>query len=671
MIDFGRAICGDFESARQREWLVTNSLGGYAMGTIAGVLTRRYHGLLVAALDPPLGRTLMVSKVEETARYADRSYDLSANQWAGAVVNPHGYHHLDRFHLEGTTPVWTYACANALLEKRVWMQQGANTTYVQYRLRRATAPLTLAVKVLINYRDYHGTTRAHDWRMQIDAIDHGLRVAPYDGATPFFLLSDWAGATPHHDWYRDFHRSTEAYRGLDAAEDHLHAATFEASLQPEAALTLVFSTEAAPGLNGAADWAARQDHEAMLLKKADLGHADAALQHLVLAADQFIVQRPTETDPQGQTVIAGYPWFGDWGRDTMIALPGLTLCTGRPEVAARILRTFGQFVDQGMLPNRFPDHAEEPEYNTVDATLWYIEAIRAYHAATGDDDLLRDLFPTLQSIIDWHIRGTRYKIHVDPEDGLLYAGEPGVQLTWMDAKVGGWVVTPRVGKPVEINALWYNALRLVADFARRLKEPHAPYTERADAVRAAFGRFWSERWGHLYDVLDAPGGDDASLRPNQLFAVSLPHSPLAPERQKAVVDACAAHLLTAHGMRSLSPLDPSFAGHYGGGPLERDGAYHQGTVWSWLIGPFVVAHLRVYEDREAARSYLHPLLRHLHAAGVGSISEVFDGAPPFTPRGCPAQAWGVAELLRAALLTQPETPKKRGRKAATSRKSGS
>jgi predicted glycogen debranching enzyme len=352
-------------------------------------------------------------------------------------------------------------------------------------------------------------------------------------------------------------------------------------------------------------------------------------------------------EPNGRTIIAGYPWFGDWGRDTMISLPGLMLVTGRHDEAARTLRTFAHFVDQGMLPNRFPDGGETPEYNTADATLWYFEAIRAYHAATSDATLLRDLFPVLQEIIEWHQRGTRYNIRMDPDDGLLYAGEPGVQLTWMDARVGDWVVTPRIGKPVEVNALWYNALRIMADFARHLGESAELYDTLAEQAQDGFARFWNEATGYCYDVLDGPEGDDPALRPNQLFAVSLPHSPLTCQQQRAVVDACARHLLTSHGLRSLAPDAPAYIGHYGGDQRQRDAAYHQGTVWGWLIGPFVSAHLRVYGDRELARSFLQPLIHHLADHGLGSISEIFDGDPPFTPHGCIAQAWSVAEVLRA------------------------
>jgi predicted glycogen debranching enzyme len=384
------------------------------------------------------------------------------------------------------------------------------------------------------------------------------------------------------------------------------------------------------------------------------------VRQLVLAADQFVARRPLADEPEGMTVIAGYHWFGDWGRDTMIALPGLALATGRPDLAARVLRTFARFLDRGMLPNRFPDQGEAPEYNTVDATLWWFEAVRATHAATGDDGLLKDLWPALEAVVDWHRRGTRYGIAVDPVDGLLRAGEPGVQLTWMDAKVGDWVVTPRVGKPVEINALWYNALRAMAGFARRLHGSVRDWEAAADRVRDAFERFWCEPAGHCYDVLEGPGGDDRSLRPNQVFAVALPESPLSADRQRRVVDACACHLLTSHGLRSLAPGDPAYRGAYGGDQTQRDGAYHQGTVWGWLLGPFALAHARAHGDRQAARALLEPLGHHLADYGVGSIAEIFDGEPPFAPRGCVAQAWSVAETLRAWQALSGDGPARRG-----------
>ena len=663
MLDFGREICGNSAVAEAREWLVTNGIGGFASGTIAGLLTRRYHGLLVAALEPPLGRTLLVAKVDETAEYdgiypeSGQFYPLHTNRWPGGALEPNGHYHLNRFHLEGTTPVWTYACANALLEKRIWMQPGANTTYVQYYLARATGPLSLEAKAFVNYRDYHSTTIVNDWQPEITPVEKGLCLRLFAEAVPFYLLSDQAQFNPQFDWYEDFFLSVEEYRGQsDVEEDHIYAALIRATLRPGDSLTLVASTEVHPNLDGVAAYAERQAYEQGLLERAQKAWPGVSLaepvRQLVLAADQFIVKRPTTRDADGRSIIAGYHWFSDWGRDTMVALPGLTLATGRPEIAASILRTYAQFMDQGMIPNRFPDVGQTPEYNTVDATLWYFEAIRAYHVATGDDDLVCELFPVLANAIMWHRRGTRYSIHMDESDGLIYAGEAGIQLTWMDAKIDNWVVTSRIGKPVEINALWYNALRIMADFARLLNEDAGAYERLAEKVKEGFGRFWNRDMGYCYDVVDGPDSNDGSLRPNQLLAISLPHSPLTAGQQRSVVDACARHLLTAHGLRTLSSDDAAYVGVYGGDRHKRDGAYHQGTVWGWLIGPFVSAHLRVYKDPAQARSYLTSLIHHLADHGVGSISEIFDGDAPFTPRGCIAQAWSVAEVLRTLRETE-------------------
>ncbi|NJN85929.1 MAG: glycogen debranching protein [Leptolyngbyaceae cyanobacterium SL_7_1] len=654
-IQFGREICGEVAIAACREWMVTNGIGGYGSGTVAGVLTRRYHGLLVAALHPPLGRTLMLTKLEETVGYDGQSYPLFANRWMDGTIEPCGYHQIERFFLEGTTPVWQFTVGDARLQKRVWMQPGANTTYVQYTLQRATQPLTLTAKALVNYRDYHGNTQANDWQMAVVEVDRGVRVEAYAGATPFYLLSH-APVSAAHTWYRNFELAIERYRGLGDRDDHLHAATVEFTLNLGESVTIVASTEPQPNLEGESAYQSRRSHEQKLMgcweiqrssRRTNGKKPPAWINRLVLAADQFIVDRPTPSDANGKSMIAGYPWFGDWGRDTMISLPGLTLTTGRPEVARSILRTFAQYVDQGMVPNRFPDAGDTPEYNTVDATLWYFEAIRQYYAVTEDEDLLRDLFPVLAEIIDWHCRGTRYNIHLDASDGLLYAGETGVQLTWMDAKVGDWVVTPRIGKPIEVNALWYNALRSMAKFARRIGKPHQEYEALANRTLTKFDRFWNRKLGYCYDVLDTPAGNDASLRPNQIFAVSLPESPLTPAQQQAVVQVCGRSLLTSHGLRSLAPTDRCYQGHYGGNPYQRDGAYHQGTVWGWLLGAFVQAHLRVYGNPAQAYQLLEPMANHLMAHGLGSLSEIFDGDAPFTPRGCVAQAWTVAEVLRA------------------------
>jgi predicted glycogen debranching enzyme len=655
-LTWGREVCGRLAVAETREWLCTNGIGGFASGTVAGVLTRRYHGLLVAALNPPLGRTLLVTKLDETIAYDTIRRPFFANRWTGGTVDPHGYVDVESFRLEGTTPVWTYACADALVEKRIWMEQGANTTYVQYRLLRGHGTAELELKVLANYRDYHATTRGNGWRMSVERVPHGAKITAFDGARPFRLLAEGAEVEPAHDWYHGFFLTAEAARGLDAIDENLHVATLRLSLESSRPVTVVLSTEESASLDGAAAWQRRERHETNLLAWWTSAHAmakdaPAFIRHCVLAADQFVAARPTGAEPgldgQGATVIAGYHWFGDWGRDTMISLPGLALTTGRPEIARRILTTFARFVDRGMLPNRFPDQGEAPEYNTVDATLWYVDAIRAYVQATDDDATLEQLFPVLEDIVRWHRKGTRYGIKEDPADSLLRAGEPGLQLTWMDAKVGDWVVTPRIGKPVEINALWYNAIRSMAWFARRLKRPVEPWETLAARIKRGFDRFWHPRKEHCYDVIDGPNAFEDALRPNQIFAVSLPESPLSAERQRRVVDVCARHLLTSYGLRSLAPDERGYCAQYCGDAVTRDGAYHQGTVWAWLLGPFARAHYKVYRDRAAALAILQPLADHLGDYGVGSIAEVFDAEPPFLPGGCIAQAWSVSETLRA------------------------
>jgi predicted glycogen debranching enzyme len=653
-IQFGREICGDLAAAESREWLVTNGIGGYASGTIAGSQTRRYHGLLVAALQPPVGRTQLVSAIDEIVHYAGADFSLATHRWASSAVEPKGFLLLEDFRLEGSAPVWTYALSDALLEKRVWMRQGENTTVIQYTLLRGCSAFEIELKALVNYRDFHSLTHAGDWRMDITPVEHGAKVRAFDGATPFYLKSSASACELRHEWYLGCYYSEETKRGLSDREDRLFAALFRAKLELGSSVILVVSTEEAASLDRETAPAEQANHDVKLFREWQLknealaGEAPSWLWQLVLAADQFIVKRSLPEEPNGRSIIAGYHWFGDWGRDTMIALPGLTLTTGRAGIARQVLLAFSRYVDGGMLPNNFPDAGGKPEYNTVDAALWYFDSIRQYFDATQDAVTLQKLFPVLASIIEAHIAGTRYNIHVDPSDGLLYAGAPGVQLTWMDAKIDDWVVTPRTGKPVEINALWINALETMAGFARLLAKPTDTYEKLAAKAKNNFQEFWNADRNCCFDVTDSPGvGNDTSLRPNQIFAVSLPVSPLTPEQQKAVVDVCARHLLTSHGLRSLAPGEPGYNGHYGGSPRDRDAVYHQGTVWGWLLGPFALAHYRVYRDRQAALRFLDPLGRQIYASGLGTLSEIFDGDAPFTPRGCIAQAWTVAEVLRA------------------------
>ncbi|MGD1712597.1 amylo-alpha-1,6-glucosidase [Dapis sp. BLCC M172] len=689
VISFERENCSNLNIAESREWLVTNGIGGYASGTITNLLTRRYHGLLIAALQPPLGRTLLLTKLDETAEYKEENYPLYCNRWADGTINPEGYKQIESFYLEGTIAVWKFSFADVILEKRIWMEQGENTTYIHYKLLSGSQPLNLAIKALINYRDHHHNTNANDWQVRADKVKQGICIRAFPKATPLYLLTHpqiddkTVVSKPANDWYYGFNLAVEKYRGQQELEDHLHAITFNAQLEVGKSLTIVASTKENATTNGERELAFHQNYEQQIIQKFATVEAPKSevknpvikfwksftqtqaeptakktpdwINQLVLAANQFIVDRKSPKHPYGKTILAGYHWFEDWGRDTMISLPGLTICTKQLDVALSILLTFAEYVDQGMLPNRFPDGATKPDYNTVDATLWYFEAIRAYYEATEDDKLLAELFPVLAEIIDSYRRGTRYNIQLDADDGLIYAGETGSQLTWMDAKVDDWVVTPRIGKPIEISALWYNALQIMDKFAQQLGKNNLDYERLSRLIKEkGFARFWNQEGGYCYDVIDTPNGNDASLRPNQIFALSLPATGkysyvplLTTEQEKQVMDICTQKLLTPYGLRSLASDDPKYKGVYGGDIYQRDGAYHQGTVWGWLIGAYAVAHLRIYNDPVKAEELLKPMAEHLMVHGIGSISEIFDGNEPMTPRGCIAQAWSVAEVLRA------------------------
>ena len=475
-----RAICTDLAAAETREWLVTNGLGSFASGTVAGIQTRRYHGLLIAALKPPGGRTFLVAKLEESVTYAGRRYDLSANRWASGALLPSGFHLLTGFRLEGSVPVWTFACADAVIEKRIWMEQGGQTTYVSYRVLAGIESLRLELRALVNYRDFHGATQAGDWRMAIDRVADGVRVRAFDSAVPFFVRGAGATCQAAHEWYRDFDLPVERTRGLPDREDHLHAATFNATLHADQSLTIAASLDedAARMADGDVALARRRAHASVLLAEFDARNGGGEpdwLRNLALAADQFVVDVPAAPGQASlQTIVAGYHWFSDWGRDTMIALDGLTLATGRPQIAKNILETFARYVDGGMLPNYFPEAGRAAEYNSVDAALWYIEAVRRYVTSTNDLDFASRIFATLAEIVRAYRDGTRYGIRQDPADGLITAGEPGVQLTWMDAKIGDWIVTPAHRKPVEISALWYNALLTLDALTQALDGPTTP-----------------------------------------------------------------------------------------------------------------------------------------------------------------------------------------------------
>jgi glycogen debranching enzyme len=704
-LQIGHEICADVQAGLDHEWLVTNGLGGYAAGSIPGATTRCYHGLLVAALHPPVARTVLVAKIDEAVTLPDgQSMQLGVNEYQGGVIDPRGYTYLETVYLDGDVVCFTYHLSeNLSLEKRVWMEYGQNTTYVQYMLHgsfeslpgstgsTSTPSVSLKLFPFCLSRDYHSTTQGSaDWRFFVDNQQNRCRVRAYDGAPIYHMVAEpGAVFTSTGEWYWHIWHRRDNERGLSDHEDVYVPGVFQLSLVPGMRKTLVLSAESdlpdevgSPSHEGAVALALMRHQRRIrqILSTAGqytddlyigtnsnvtLPARDPVHARLVLAADQFIVARPDYTHtsdpsqplrlaPDCKTIIAGYPWFTDWGRDSMISLPGLLLYTGRYSEARGLLKAFASFTHDGLIPNRFPDDGEPPVYNTVDATLWMFYAIDRYTAITNDWTLLKELFPTLAEIIQWHIRGTDYGIRADPEDGLLSAGVPGVQLTWMDAKVDDWIVTPRRGKPVEVNALWYNALTLIEAWAVHLSTDATQYSQLRSQVRQHFAaRFWYQEGGYLYDVVDVDGvrGQmDASLRPNQLFAASLTHDLLSDEQISTMFQKVTDTLLTPVGLRSLSPSDPNYHNHFHGDRKERDSAYHQGAVWPWLIGPYIDVHLRVHNDRAALKPLLLPLVQHLWETCLGTISEVAEPEPPFASGGCFGQAWSVAEVLRCWLM---------------------
>ena len=656
MIQFGPEVCGNIAVAVAGEWLETNGLGGFASSTIIGLNTRRYHGLLTAATRPPGGRLLLLSKFEEVLVIDGRRYELSVNQYPG-IIHPQGYQFLKGFRLD-PFPIFTYVVEGVEIEKAVFMIYGENSTVVQYHIRLLESnphpastqkKITLEVHPLIAFRDYHSATHQNNTiNPYVETMDNLATVRPYPGLEELHFAHDADKVETTGYWYRNFEYLLEHERGLDHVEDLFNPMVLKFDLAKRPSASIVASTLPHP-----VSHVIKYRQEEISRRQAlltTLPYKDEFIQTLVTAADQFIVERDGE-----KSIIAGYHWFDDWGRDTMIAFPGLTLVTGRTDIAKSILLNLSRRVNQGLLPNRFPETEGVCEYNTVDATLWFFEAIRAFLHYTGDYDFVRNNFyEVLVDIIEWYTRGTRYGIHMD-KDGLIIAGQEGVQLTWMDAKVGSQVITPRRGKPVEIQALWYNALCFMEKLADIYGDSHHEKHFKEIAQRASdhFNRlFFNESTGCLYDVIDK-NNRDGSIRPNQILAVSLFYSMLPEEKAKSIVQVVERDLLTPYGLRSLSPNDSRYCGRYQGDPASRDGAYHQGTVWPWLIGPFISAYVKINDrsekSREQAAQWLSALFNHIDEAGLGQVSEIFDGNTPHHPRGCIAQAWSVGELLRAAV----------------------
>lgn len=652
----GCEIHDDLALAERREWWLTNGRGAYAGGTVAGTTTRRYHGLLIAPLHTALDRHLLFARADADLLDEGRSLPLHTNRWGSGAVEPRGYLNIESFRLDGRMPVWHYRLDDLLIEARIWMEQGRHVTYLAWRLLENPQgrELSLRVRLMVNAHDHHGAT-GHDAPPPFVAgDDRGIDVRYPDSHVLRFRSC--CGVVEHAQyWVEDFDLPVESARGLPDRDRHWCAGhmTFSVEHGHWVGLSAAIG-EDEPACYMEDAMRRFQMHDSAVLRHTkvvapEFSQAPDWLDRLVLAADGFLVHLDGGVTQGRDTLVAGYPWFGEWGRDSMIAFPGLLLATGRYRQARELLLGYLPLVDRGMLPNHFPGDGETPSYNTVDAALWYIEAWCAYFLGVKDFASIAQAWPVLQQIVAHYRDGTRHGIHMDTADGLLYAGEPGVQLTWMDAKVGEHVVTPRIGKPVEVNALWYNALQTMAQFARALKDEAqaGEYVRMAAETREGFQRFVRGDGQGLYDVLDGPDGDDAAIRPNQILAVSLPHSALTHEVQRQVVACCREHLLTPCGLRSLAPSDPRYCARYEGDVWSRDTAYHQGTVWAWLLGHYALAEYRADGDAGTALARLEPIGAHLDDAGLGTVSEIFDGDPPHTPRGCPAQAWSVGCILEA------------------------
>jgi len=653
------------------EWLVTNGLGGYASGTVAGPLTRRYHGLLIAALPNPLGRTMTLNALSERIRLPNRDvFFTGPNELVG--VDPPGTIAPRQFRLEGGLPVWRYAFNGFTLEKRIFMVHRQNTVHVSYRLIEGPEPIRLAVRPGVHFRSHDAPVSTPLAKRYVLTITDDLyEICAQETNCPalrMFCVPAKA-FTADRKIINDILFRTEETRGYESQGSMWSPGYFRLDLKPGEKITFIATTEKweiENALTPDEAMDAENGRRMMLLQQAQPSAREGFGGELTLAADQFLIvpsgraedaARAHASGEELRTVIAGYHWFTDWGRDTMISLEGLTIATGRITEAGWILRTFAQYIKDGLIPNMFPEGQQAGLYHTADATMWFFHALARYLDVSNDRVTLRLLLPRLIDIVDHHLRGTLFGIHVDPSDSLLSQGQEGYQLTWMDAKVGDWVVTPRRGKAVEINALWYNALCLLEKWL--VEEERASDASRfgdlANRARESFNRrFWNANLNYLFDVIDSEnGGDDPSCRPNQVFAISLPHPVLDQQHWQPVIETVKRKLLTPVGLRSLAPGNADYKPKYDGDLRARDAAYHQGTVWAWLIGPFIDAWLKVYpERRDEARGFLAAFEPHLSEACIGSISEVFDALEPHTPRACIAQAWSVAEVLRCHVLLQ-------------------
>ena len=642
MITFGPNVTREYARSSRLEWLVANGLGGYSSSTVAGSNTRRYHGLLVAALRPPSARTMLFQKVEETLTVEGQEYHLSVNEYPNALY-PTGHQYLEEFKLD-PFPIFRYRIGSATLEKEVCPVQGENTVILQYRLREAPRPIKFSAALLVNYRDFHALTSGPSaLNFTTQKTENATSIIARRDATPLYFFSDKAEFEETGYWYRNFIYPEERDRGYDCREDAFNPGRFVMNLRPGESVNLAASATR----TSLVDFAGLISKQKDRLRTLTAGVEDAFLHDLLLASDAFLVRSDAAVN-----CIAGYHWFGDWGRDTMISFTGVSLVPKRFSEAKLILETLAKNMQRGLIPNYFAETDGHPHYNAVDATLWFFHAVRKYFQYTKDLSIVKELYPILANSAQTLSQGTIFDVKVD-EDMLLNIGPIGMQLTWMDAKIGDFVVTPRNGKAVEVNALWYWALNTLSRIANLLgkREEETDFENMAENVKTSFSRvFWNSDANCLFDRI-VNGAPDASVRPNQIIAVALPESILSLDREKAIVRVVESELKTPFGLRTLSPLDSRYQGRYEGDQRSRDLAYHQGPAWPWLLGQFVSAYIKTSDNantsREAAMGFLAPLREHLQGTGLGFIPELFDGDPPYRPRGCIAQAWSVAEVLRA------------------------
>lgn len=614
--------CRSFEFATSREWMLANGLGGYAMGTISGINSRRYHGHLIAAIQPPAERMLLLAGIEASVQADGAPVFLSSNQYSGAVF-PEGYLNLESFEVGEQSVRWTYRVGRVKVLKTLTIEHGANAVTIRYD-NASDRTIQLTLRPLVAHRGHHGNFAEDPAYPNSLRFPSGLTQVEHEEVL-LSIAHPGASRSPVQGWYFRFEHHREVERGLDARDDLFCPCELNYMLGPGESATLVASAgEPRAPVEPALD-ASRGTTLSALLRQ---------------SCDRFLIETPERT-----SIIAGYPWFTDWGRDTMIALPGVCLHTGRIDVARKILLDYAGQMNQGLIPNRFVESGEEPEYNTVDATLWFVHAAYKTMLAEEDPEFEATMAKALDEIYAWHIKGTHYGIKVDTKDGLLTQGEPGVQLTWMDAKIGDWVVTPRHGKPVEINGLWINALRVMEWLANKQGRTSEKYRKAAEKAERSFeAKFWCESRGHYFDTVDP---NDASLRPNQLIAMALPFGPASGERALTALTLIEAELLTPYGLRTLGPREPGYKGQFKGPLPELDAAYHQGTVWPWLLGPYVTALVKLRGEKRDAKNLLREAREMLSEYGIGGVAEVYDGDPPQTPGGCPWQAWSAAELFRA------------------------